>query len=353
MQTWQKLKQNPELFPRYFVKEYMIRAIRKFFEARNYHELESPIITSALPQERYLEILETKIDQKGKPPVTAYLIPTTETFNKKILAAGLGEHFVITKVFRGLEDIGPNHSPEFTMLEWYHLDTDYFGLMDDTEQLFLAMNSYLNEKFERPATNVITYQGQEIDLTAPWPRFSVPELLEKYAGLKLEEIQTLEQMKAAAAQKGYKVDESDDWQLLYELIFANEIEPHLPADKPTFVYNFPRIMCPLTKINEENPLICEKAELYIAGKEIANGYTELLDWEEQERRFLEEQAARKAMGKKEVKMDTGLVEALKSGLPNVSGIGMGIDRVAMIFADAKNIADINYFPAVEMFEDGE
>ncbi len=349
MQTWQQLKQNPELFPRYFVKEYIIRAIRKFFEDRGYHELESPILTSALPQERYLEILETHIDQKDKDTLTAYLIPSTETFNKKILAAGLGQHFVITKVFRGLEDIGPNHSPEFTMLEWYHLNTDYFGLMEDTEELFLAINSFLQQKLTNREGNIITYQGQEIDLTAPWDRISVSEALEKFAGLKLAEIQSLDQIKAAAAKKGYHVDDSDDWQTLFELIFANEIEPNMAANKPTFMYAYPRVLCPLTKVNEDNPLVSEKVELYIAGKEIANGYTELLDWQEQEKRFLEEQAARKTLGKREVKMDTGLVEALKSGLPPVSGIGMGIDRVAMIFADAKNIADINYFPATEMF----
>src|SRR2546427_322812 len=126
MKTWQLLKNNPHLFQRYFIKEYLIQACREFFQKRNYHELESALMTSALPQERYLDVLEVEIDPKKDK---VYLIPTTETFNKKVLAAGLGEHFVITKVVRGLEDIGPNHSPEFTMLEWYHLDTDYFGLM--------------------------------------------------------------------------------------------------------------------------------------------------------------------------------------------------------------------------------
>lgn len=350
MQTWQKLKNDPTLFNRYFVKEYVIRAVRKFFEDRKYHELEAPILASSLPQERYLDVLETKLELRGEAkPRTAYLIPSTETWNKKILAAGLGEHFVITKVFRALEAIGPNHSPEFTMLEWYHLNATYFDLMSDCEELVNKINNYLNEKFEKPASNVIKYQGQEIDLTPPWPRFSIPELLEKYVDVKLEDIQTLEQIRKVAQDKGYKVYDEDDWQIIYEEIFLNEVEPHLPMNTPCFLYDFPRILCPLTAVNEKNPLVSQKVELYIVGKEIANGYTELRDWEEQKRRFDGEQIARAEMGRKPIAYDHQLVEALKSGLPDVAGIGMGIDRLAMIFADVENIADINYFPATELF----
>jgi EF-P lysine aminoacylase GenX len=350
MRTWQKLKQNPELFQRYFVKEYMIKAVRSFFEARNYHELESPIITDALPQERYLDVLEVKLELNDKTQ-TAYMLPSTETFNKKMLAAGLGEHFVITKVFRGLEDIGPNHSPEFTMLEWYHLDTDYFGIMQDCEELIIHMKKVLDQKFNREESLKFTFQGQEIDLSGPWNRISVPEALEKYVGVKLEDIQTLEQISELAKSKGYQVEASTDWQDVFDLVFLNEIEPHLNTSRPTFVYDYPKVMCPLVKTNPHNPLVCQKVELYIAGREIGNGYTELLDGVEQEERFLAEQAARKSMGRKAIKFDADLIEALKSGMPEVAGIGLGLDRLAMIFADAKSIAEINFFPASEMFAD--
>jgi lysyl-tRNA synthetase class 2 len=350
LKTWQQLKANPDLFPRYFVKEYLIKAVRQFFEARNYHELESPILAGALPQERYLNVLSTQIDLKDKSAKTAYLIPSTETYNKKILAAGLGEHFVITKVFRGLEDIGPNHSPEFTMLEWYHLNATYKDLMTDCEELFVHIKKYLDTKFNREHTLKFTFQGQEIDLTPPWDRLSITEALEKFCNLKLSEIQSLEQIKAAAEAKGYRPLPGDDWQAIFELIFANEIEPKLSESKPTFLYDYPKVMGPLTKVNAENPLVCEKVELYIAGREIGNGYTEQLNAEEQEQRFLQEQSARKELGLPEVAFDYELVEALKSGLPDVAGIGMGLDRIAMILADAKSIAEVNYFPATEMFE---
>jgi elongation factor P--beta-lysine ligase len=397
MKTWQILKQNPELFKRYFVKEYMIKACRKFFEHRGYHELESPILAFALPQERYLDVLETKIElanslsmngeggsdlsepgEVENKGVTAYIIPTTETYNKKILAAGLGEHFVITKVCRGTEQISPNHSPEFTMLEWYHLDTDYKGLMQDTEELFIFIKKYLalalsveskpHVKGENKIKNIyemtydeivasppsdkrgqgeVFYQDQQIDLASPWIRLSIPEVLEKYCGIRLEEIQDVEDFRKVLKTKGYNVDGTEDWQTLFEWVFAQEIETKLPKNKPVFLYDYPKQICVLTKPNEKNPLVCEKVELYIAGKELANGYTELLDWKLQEENFKKEQAARKVLGMKPIKFDTDLIEALKSGMPNVGGIGMGLDRVAMLFANAKTIDEINYFPASE------
>ncbi len=360
MPTWKLLKYNPHLFQRYFIKEYLIKACRKFFEDRNYHELESPLMTDSLPQERYLDVLDTKIENSTKTlSKTAYITPTTETYNKRILAAGLGEHFVITKVARGTEDIGPNHLPEFTMLEWYHLNTDYHGLMNDCEQLFKFAYGYIREALRNEKTlnrfmiddskfnnnYELTYQGQTIKLGESWDRVSVPEALEKYSGIRLQDIQSVEEIKKAAIEKGYNVGDIDDWQTIFELIFASEIEPIFAKDKPTFVYEYPKQVCVLVKPNLKNPLVCEKVELYFAGKEVANGYTELIDWKLQEQNFLKEQAARKELGMKDVKMDTDLIEALKEGLPDVSGIGMGLDRVAMIFADAKSISDINYFPA--------
>ncbi len=189
MKTWQLLQANPALFQRYFVKEYLIQAVRLFFEKRGgYHELESPILASALPQERYLDILNTEIDLADGRKLTAYLLPSTETFNKKMLAAGLGNHFVITKVFRGLEDISPNHSPEFTMLEWYELNHSYEDLMNSTEELVRFAKAHIDQKLGKAATDVVSFAGKEIDLSGTWYRFSVRELLKKYLTVELEEI---------------------------------------------------------------------------------------------------------------------------------------------------------------------
>ncbi|GAB4285225.1 MAG: hypothetical protein Kow0081_2870 [Candidatus Dojkabacteria bacterium] len=350
MKTYEKLKSNPDLFETYFLKEYTIKAIRKFFEQRNYHELEAPILADALPQERYLDVLHTNIELKDGTKKRAYLIPSTETWNKKILVAGLGNHFVITKVFRGLEEIGPNHAPEFTMLEWYELGHNYLDLMISAERLIQFIISFIRDKklkrypFEK---NELTFSNNTISLESPWYRFSVRELLLKYLDVELEMIYNLDDLKKFAKSKGVFIKEQDDWQALFEILMATFIEPNLPWDKPIFIYDYPRILCPLTKPKDSDPLVSEKVELYIAGKEVANGYTELLDPEEQEKRFLEEMQARKDLGKEPIEYDQELVNALKLGMPPVAGIGMGLDRLVMILANAKSISDINFFPPSE------
>ena len=345
MKTWQKLKENPKLFKRYFIKEYVIKAVREFFEKRNYHELESPILTDALPQERYLDVLDTKIEFQNGTKKTAYLIPSTENWNKKMLVAGLGNHFTISKVFRSLEEISPNHSPEFTMLEWYQLNSTYFDLMDTTEQLLSHILNYL--KNNDPKIQKIIYQNEEINFKKKWERTTVRKLLKKFSGITLEEIQAVESFRKIAQKKGYTTSEKDDWQTLFELIFSNEIEPMLSKTKPTFVYDFPKILCPLTQVKKDDPLVSEKIELYIAGKEIGNGYSELNDWKEQKKRFDEEHAARNNLGKNEIKYDNDLIKALKLGMPKAAGIGIGLDRLVMILANVNNISDINLFPTSE------
>lgn len=344
MANWKKLKTSPHLWDKIFIKEKTIHAIRKFFELRNYHELESPILATALPQEHYLNPVTTTFSLKGKEPKTLYLIPSTERFNKIALAAGIGEHFVITKVFRGLEDVSPNHSPEFTMLEWYHLDANYFDLMDDCEEL---LNFIFVEIFNKQPAK-LNYQGQEIDLRPGWDKINLVKALKEWSGIELPNIQDVVAFRKKMISKGYSIDDNDDWEILFELLFANEIEPRLAVNKPSFVYNYPKQLCPLTRLNKENPLVAEKVELYIAGKELANGYTELLNGFELEKNFKAEEQARAEIKKEPIAFDHELIEALKSGMPKVAGIGMGLDRLAMLFADAASLEEVNLFPGTEL-----
>jgi elongation factor P--beta-lysine ligase len=349
VRTWQKLKYNPHLFSRYFVKEYMMRAIRQFFWDKDYHELESPILSDMLPQERYLDVLETNIALADGRSKTAYLIPTTETFNKRILAAGLGNHFVMSKVFRALEDIGPNHSPEFTMLEWYTLGADYFGLMDEIESLVIYIKRYLEKKSKEVESDILKFGNLQTDISVGWYRFSVIEALEKFAGINYSDIDNLKLIFEYASSKNYPVRESDDWQSIFEMVFAQEVEPNFPQDKPVFLYNFPSILCPLVKPVKEDIRFSQKVELYMFGKEVANGYSELQDPKLLKANFDREQEARAKMGRSPIEYDSEIIKALEEGLAEVGGVGLGIDRLVMIFANAQSISDINYFPASEMF----
>jgi elongation factor P--beta-lysine ligase len=331
-----ELKNDPSKWQGIFIKELILKSIRNFFNKRGYHELESPILAPTLPQERYLNVLSTKIaDQE------VYLIPSTERYNKLALCAGIGNHFVISKVFRGQEEISRNHAPEFSMLEWYELEHDYFHLMQTTQELLIQIKKYLDRKLRRAVNLQLKYQGQSIDLRAPFPRISVRDCLKRYAGIELADIQNLKDFQTLAAKKHYQNAQEYDWQTLFELIFANEIEPQMPINRPCFVYDYPVQLCPLTKVNPNDPLVAMKVELYLAGKEIANGYTEQTDWQEQEQRFIEEAAARKELGLKAISMEQEMIELMKLGMPDVAGIGMGIDRLAMIYADAANLSDVN------------
>lgn len=358
MKTWQNLKANPHLFQRYFVKEYLIQSAREFFLEKSYHELESPIFAEALPQERYLNVFNVKLKEK-----LAYIIPTTETYNKKILAAGIGEHFVITKVARNMEEIGPNHLPEFTMLEWYHLNANYNNLMADTEDLFNFLLPRIAEKLlkERELNRFpidlslidalhskkIVYKKNNIDFSKVFLKFSIPELLSSYLKVSLEEIQDTKQFIQKAQALGVNVKRDESWQICFEMLFAELIEPNLPKNIPFFIYDFPKQICVLTAPKKDNPYVCERVEFFISGKEIGNGYTELLDPLIQKKNFDIEQKARINLGLEPINYDFDLISALKSGLPPVAGMGIGLDRIAAILSNSASIADVNYFPASE------
>lgn len=347
--TWQKLRNNPNLFNRYFVKEYFLKAIRKFFEKKGYHELDCPVIVSALPTERYVEVIPVKINLKNRAKKNFFLIPSTETFNKKILAAGLGNHFVISKVFRGCEQISPNHSPEFTMLEWYSIGKNYIDLMDETKKLILFSKKFIDKKLGSKNSNSVSVSGKTVNLTGNWFKFSVEELLKKHAGIDLKKVLKFKDFAKVVTKKGYKINKEYDWQCLYELIFSDEIFPKINFSKPVFIYDYPSIICPLTKRKKDKPYLSERFELFFNEKEVANGYSELLDHKILKKNFEEEFSARKKLHKIEVPIDYDLINAIRSGIKTVAGIGMGIDRMAMIFAGAKNISEINYFPFDENY----
>ncbi|MDQ7021281.1 MAG: amino acid--tRNA ligase-related protein [Candidatus Dojkabacteria bacterium] len=191
------------------------------------------------------------------------------------------------------------------------------------------------------------YNDTKIKFFEKWQRKSVRELFKENLDTNLEDIISLDGVKILAEKLNVKILDNDDWHTIFDIIFSEFIETKFPEDIPIFVYDYPKIMCPLTKPSETDPLVSQKVELYIARKEIANGYTELLDADLQKENFDREQKARAELGRPEIKYDNDLIDALSLGIPKVAGIGMGLDRLAMILANAKSISDINFFPASE------
>lgn len=349
MKTWRKLNANSKLWPRYFVREKIIKAIRSFLDEQNFHEIETPILIARPPAESYLDVFETTLYSRQREPQKVYLSTSPEVALKKLMVAGLGNCYSLTKSFRNMETQSKLHNPEFTILEWYRVGVDYHEIMADCEKLLLYI--YRNICPLGDADNKIIYQGENLDLTPPWERLTACQAFRHLANIDLEKALSLEVMQKLASAKGYKVEKNTTWEELYNQIFLNEVEPKLGRGRPTILYEFPSVMGALAKKKASDPRFAERFELYIAGLELGDCYSELTDWKEQEERFEGEIKEIQRLGKTMYDYDHDFIEALKVGLPKCSGIAMGVDRLAMLFADVTDIADTLFFPGEELFGD--
>jgi len=341
--TWKKLHQHPNLWPRYFIREKVIKAIRTFFDEAGFHEVETPLLIAHPPAESYLDVFQTTLFDRHRHPTTAYLSTSPEVPLKKLMVAGLGNCYSLTKSFRNMETQSKLHNPEFTILEWYRVGADYTAIMEDCEELLLSINRLINN------SSSLVYQGKSIDLTPPWERLTVAQSFKKWASVDFDAFFDLETARTIAKKKGYQVHAKNTWEELYDQIFLNEIEPHLGHGKPTILYDFPSVMGALAKKKSSYSRFAERFEFYIAGLELGDCYSELTDWKEQEERFKKELAEVKRLGKTVYDYDHDFIEALKVGLPTCSGIAVGVDRLVMLFADTDDIADTLFFPGKEEF----
>ncbi len=352
MTTWKKLKQRPELWRQYFIREKVLRAIRIFFEDREFHEVETPILIAHPPAESYLDVFETKLLDRNRKAQQAYLSTSPEVPLKKLMVAGLGNCFALTKSFRNMETQSTLHNPEFTILEWYRVGADYHEIMKDCEELLLFINTYLqrtDEKEEERSPQEIVYQGAHVRLEAPWERLTVAEAFAKWAHITFDDFLKDGVAPKIARTKGYTVEESTTWEELYNQIFLNEVEPHLGRGKPTIIYEFPSAMGALARKKSSDPRFAERFEFYIEGLELGDCYSELTDWKEQQERFEKELEEIQRLGKTLYDYDHNFIDALKVGLPDCSGIAVGVDRLIMLFANAKTIQETLFFPGKELF----
>lgn len=352
MKTWQKLRAHPELWERYFVREKVLTAIRRFFFDRKFHEVETPYLTGSLPPESYLDIFETTLLDRHRNPKRAFLPTSPEPFLKKLLVAGIGNCFALPKSFRNTEDMSLTHNPEFTILEWYRVDADFTDIMRDCEELLVFIHTYLQRSTTgRGATKStdLVYQGKHVDLTPLWERLSMVEAFRRYAKIDLTKALTRAAMVPIAKRKGYTVRDTDGWEELFDQIFLNDVVPRLGRGRPTILYDYPMALAALAQKKKSDPRFAERFEFYIEGLELGDAYSELTDWKEQRARFELEYAERKRLGKVEHPIDMDFIEALKVGMPRAGGIAVGVDRLIMLFADVGDIADTMFFPGKELF----
>jgi len=316
----------------FIIRSKIIQAIREFFIHRDYLEVETPMMhpipggASARPFTTHHNALDMQL----------YLRIAPELYLKRLVVGGFEKVFEINRNFRN-EGLSTRHNPEFTMIEFYEAYRDYRYLMDFTEKLFGEVARKVT------GSTVLSYQGHEIDLGKPFHRLTVAQAIQKYhpqfSDTQLENrdflIVTLQDLKAK--------HRSTDGVGGLQLSLFEELTEHQLLE-PTFIIDYPAEASPLARRNDTHPEITERFELFIMGREIANGFSELNDPEDQEARFDAQVAARAAGDEEAMLKDVDYIRALEYGLPPTAGEGIGIDRLVMLLTDSPSIRDVILFP---------
>ncbi|MDK1290712.1 elongation factor P--(R)-beta-lysine ligase [Pseudoalteromonas umbrosa] len=299
----------------------VLASIRSFFAERDVYEVETPSLSQASVTDVHLATFSTQfVGPSYAQGLPLYLQTSPEFAMKRLLAAGSGAIYQISKAFRN-EESGRHHNPEFTMLEWYRPGFDEHLLMDEIDALMQCILSC--DKAQR-----ISYQAA----------------FQQYLSIDPLTIE-LESLKAVCAEYGYKdiADEETTIDPLLQLLFCMEIEPQIGQDIPCFVYHFPASQAALAKLNEQDKRVAGRFELYYKGMELANGFNELTDAEEQSKRFDEDNLQRQQMNLPTVDKDMRFLAALDQGLPNCAGVALGIDRLVMLATDKREIKEVIAF----------
>jgi lysyl-tRNA synthetase class 2 len=312
----------------------IITFIRSFMEApgREFLEVETPMM-HPIPGGA---VARPFVTHHNALDLQMYLRIAPELYLKRLIVGGLGRVYEINRNFRN-EGVSTKHNPEFTMLEFYWSYADYTDLMDLTE----AMLSGLAQ--ELTGGNKVVYQGQEIDFAGPWQRLSVEEAVRRYnPSLAEADLWNEDFLRSACA--ALQIHTENNWgpgRLLAELFDAT-VEEHL--QQPTFITQYPTEVSPLSRRNDANPNVTDRFELFICGREMANGFSELNDPEDQAERFRAQVESKDAGDLEAMHFDADYIRALEYGMPPTAGEGVGIDRLVMIFTDSPSIRDVLLFP---------
>ncbi|MDA1001242.1 MAG: lysine--tRNA ligase [bacterium] len=334
-QRYVDLIANPEVVEVFRTRARIIGHIRKFLDDRGFLEVETPMMqplaggAAARPFTTYHNTLEMEL----------YLRVAPELYLKRLVVGGLDRVYEINRSFRN-EGISTQHNPEFTMLEFYMAYADYNDLMGLTEEMLAGMAE------EICGGRTVTYGGEEISFGRPWARHKWKDAIVEIGGAPADVLEDTEaarnHARGVAKATGYPIPDDMAHVHALEYLFEEQVAPKLR--QPTFIYDFPRALSPLSKSREDDPETVERFELIVAGREIANAYTELNDPDEQRARFEEQAAAHEAGDEEAHRVDWDYLRALEYGLPPTAGEGIGIDRLAMLLTDSPSIRDVIFFP---------
>ncbi|MEN9243842.1 MAG: lysine--tRNA ligase, partial [Gloeomargarita sp. DG02_5_bins_242] len=313
----------------------LIQLTRRYLDERGFLEMETPV----LQPEAGGADARPFITHHNALAMDLYLRIATELHLKRLVVGGFERVYELGRIFRN-EGVSTRHNPEFTSIELYQAYADYGDMMQLTEDLITTVTQ------ELLGTLQLTYQGEEIDLTPPWRRVTMVDLVRAQTGWDYSQYTDLDAAQGAAAQAGLKnAAEYDSVGRLLNALFEEFGEATLR--QPTFVLDFPVEISPLAKKHRTRSGLVERFELYIAGRELANSFSELTDPLDQRQR-LEQQAARKAAGDLEAHgVDEDFLTALEYGMPPTGGLGLGIDRWVMLVTDAASIREVIPFPLLK------
>ncbi|MBN2040264.1 MAG: lysine--tRNA ligase [Spirochaetes bacterium] len=330
-QRYVDLVVSPGVRSDFIMRSKIIQGIRQFLTEKGYLEVETPMM-QAIPGGAAARPF---ITHHNTLDIDLYLRIAPELYLKRLLVGGYEKVFELNRNFRN-EGISTKHNPEFTMLELYAAYEDYNYMMNLMEEMISGLALKLLGK------TVLDYQDSVIDLTPPWDRLTFVDSIKKYTDIDFNNIDTVEKAREAAASAGVEIEDSFTiWKIANE-IFEQRVEGNLI--QPTIVMDYPKELSPLSKSMESNPEIVERFEPYIAGREMANAFSELNDPFDQKARFEDQVRQREAGDDEALMMDLDYINALEYGMPPAAGMGIGIDRLVMLFINTASIKDTILFP---------
>ena len=326
------LMMNPSSRKTFLLRSKIVAFIRDYLQQQDFLEVETPMMqaipggASAKPFETHHNALDMQLFLRIAP----------ELYLKRLVVGGFERVFEINRNFRN-EGLSTRHNPEFTMLEFYEAYADYHTLMDRTEDMLRQLTHHLFQRYS------IEYQGSEYDFAQPFRRLSVQQAVLHYnPQLKQDDLASVESLRTICDRLDIAYLESYGTGKLLIEVFEKTVEDQL--DQPTFITEYPTEVSPLARRNDTNPEITDRFEFFVAGKEIANGFSELNDAEDQALRFQQQVAQKEGGDDEAMHFDADYIRALEYGLAPTAGEGIGIDRLVMLFTDSASIRDVLLFP---------
>lgn len=330
------LNVNDHVRQLFIKRSQILTEIRNFFNRRGFLEVETPMM-QAVASGAAARPFETYHNALGIP---LYLRIAPELYLKRLIVGGFEKVYELNRNFRN-EGISTKHNPEFTMMEVYQAYADYEDMMQMTEDLFLHLADTVAGRRQ------LIYGDKTISLEKPWARKTYLGIIKEKTGLDFEpfldtDLPDAEKAREMATGLGIKTDGIDSFWDVVDEIFSEKVEPELI--QPVFITHFPKAISPLAKETEDNPLLVERFEPYITGREMGNAFSELNDPVEQQLRFKNQLTMKEEGAHETIEMDEDFIEALKTGMPPTGGLGIGIDRLVMLFTDSQSIKDVILFP---------